>query len=77
MSGFGTRDSGFGVRGSGFGRLTILTLSIGLLLTAEVASGQRVQQLGHAIVEFRSPDVKAVAAVSHPDASAEPPIELD
>ena len=46
-------------------RLTIVTLSIGLLLAAEVLSAQRVKQLGHAIVEFKSPDVKAVAAYEY------------
>ena len=39
-------------------RLTIVTLSIGLLLAAEVLSAQRVKQLGHAIVEFRAPTSK-------------------
>src|SRR5688572_18411763 len=78
-SGLGVRCSGFGRRrvrvqsgrqhlfpgGAPMSRLTIVTLSIGLLLTAEVVSGQRVKQLGHAIVEFRSPDVKAVAAYEY------------
>ena len=70
-SGFGVRGSGFGLRrvrvqsgrqhlfpgGAPMSRLTIVTLSIGLLLAAEVLSAQRVKQLGHAIVEFKSPDV--------------------
>ena len=46
-------------------RLTIVALSIGLLLAAEVLSAQRVKQLGHAIVEFKSADVKAVAAYEY------------
>jgi hypothetical protein len=46
-------------------RLTTVTLSIGLLLAAEVLSAQRVKQLGHAIVEFRSSDVKVVAAYEY------------
>jgi len=52
-------------------RLTIVTLSIGLLLAAEVLSAQRVKQLGHAIVEFKSPDVKAVAAYEYSRRSQE------
>jgi hypothetical protein len=46
-------------------RLTIVTLCVGLLFAAELVSAQRVKQLGHAIVEFRSPDVKAVAAYEY------------
>ncbi|HVQ12835.1 MAG TPA: hypothetical protein VMS40_04560, partial [Vicinamibacterales bacterium] len=46
-------------------RLTIVALCMSLLFTAEFVSAQRVKQLGHAIVEFRSPDVKAVAAYEY------------
>ena len=46
-------------------RLTIAALSLGLLFNAELVSAQRAKQLGHAIVEFRSPDVKAVAAYEY------------
>jgi hypothetical protein len=46
-------------------RLTIVALSMSLLFAAEFVSAQPVKQLGHAIVEFRSPDVKAVAAYEY------------
>ena len=46
-------------------RLTIVAVSMGLLFAAEFVSAQRVNQLGHAIVEFRSADVKAVAAYEY------------
>ena len=46
-------------------RLTIVAVSMGLLFAAEFVSAQRVNQLGHAIVEFRSPDVKVVAAYEY------------
>ena len=46
-------------------RLTIVALSMSLLFAAEFVSAQRVKQLGQAIVEFRSPDVKAVAAYEY------------
>jgi hypothetical protein len=46
-------------------RLTIVALCAGLLLASEFVAAQRVKQLGHSIVEFRSPDVKAVAAYEY------------
>jgi hypothetical protein len=46
-------------------RLTIVALCLGLLSTPEFVSAQRVKQLGRAIVEYRSPDVKAVAAYEY------------
>jgi hypothetical protein len=46
-------------------RITLAALSVGLLFNAEFVAAQRARQLGHAIVEFRSPDVKAVAAYEY------------
>ena len=46
-------------------RLAIPALCLSLLFAAEVVSAQRVKQLGHAIVEFSSPDVKVVAAYEY------------
>jgi hypothetical protein len=46
-------------------RLTIVALCLGLLGASEFVSAQRVKQWGHAIVEYRSPDVKAVAAYEY------------
>jgi hypothetical protein len=46
-------------------RLTIVALSMSLLFAVEFVSAQRVKQLGHAIVEFSSPDVKVVAAYEY------------
>jgi hypothetical protein len=46
-------------------RLTIVALCMGLLLSAEFVSAQRVKQLGRSIVEFTSADVKAVAAYEY------------
>jgi len=46
-------------------RLTIVTLCLSLLFAAEFVSAQRVKQLGRSIVEFTSPDVKAVAAYEY------------
>ena len=46
-------------------RLTIMALCLGLMSASEFVSAQRVKQWGNAIVEFRSPDVKAVAAYEY------------
>ena len=46
-------------------RLTIMAMCVALLSAPDLLSAQRVKQLGHAIVEFRSPDVKAVAAYEY------------
>ena len=47
-------------------RLTIVVLCLALLSTSGLPSAQqRVKQLGHAIVEFSSPDVKAVVAYEY------------
>ena len=47
-------------------RLMVLTLSAGLLYaSAHVAGQARVRQQGRAIVEFSSPEVKAVAAYEY------------
>ena len=47
------------------GRLTIVALCLTLLSASEFVSAQRVRQLGRSIVEFRSRDVKAVAAYEY------------
>ena len=46
-------------------RLTIVALGMCLLFASDVVSAQRVKQLGRSIVEFRSPDVKTVAAYEY------------
>ena len=46
-------------------RLAVVALCLGLLVAPEYVSAQRVRQLGHAIVEFTSPEVKAVAAYEY------------
>ena len=46
-------------------RLTIATIGVALLCAGEFASAQRVKQQGHAIVEYSSPEVKAVAAYQY------------
>jgi hypothetical protein len=46
-------------------RLTIVTLCVGLLIASQLVAAQRVKQLGRSIVEFRSPDVKVVAAYEY------------
>ena len=46
-------------------RLTIAALCVSLLFSAEFVSAQRVKQLGRSIVEFTSPEVKAVAAYEY------------
>jgi hypothetical protein len=46
-------------------RLTFVALCIGLLSAPEFLSAQRVRQLGRSIVEFSSPEVKAVAAYEY------------
>ena len=46
-------------------RFVVVALCMGLLLSAEFVSAQRVKQLGRSIVEFTSPDVKAVAAYEY------------
>ena len=46
-------------------RLTIVALCLGLLSASEFVLAQRVKQWGNAIVEYRSPDVKAVAAYEY------------
>jgi hypothetical protein len=44
---------------------TILALCAGLLNSSEHVLAQRIKQLGRAIVEYSSPDVKAVAAYEY------------
>jgi hypothetical protein len=52
--------------GSGLMRcLTAMALCVTVLTASEFASAQRVTPLGHAIVEYTSPDVKAVAAYEY------------
>ena len=46
-------------------RLTTVVLCACLASAPEFVSAQRVSQLGHAIVQFTSPDVKAVAAYEY------------
>jgi len=46
-------------------RFTLVALCMSLLFSAEFVSAQRVKQLGRSIVEFTSPDVKAVAAYEY------------
>jgi len=46
-------------------RLTIATMGVALLCAGEFASAQRVTQQGRAIVEYFSPQVKAVAAYEY------------
>ena len=46
-------------------RLTIVALCLGLLSASESVLAQRVKQWGNAIVEYRSPDVKTVAAYEY------------
>ena len=46
-------------------RLAVVVSCMCLLFAAEVVSAQRVKQLGRAIVEFSSPDVKVVAAYEY------------
>ena len=46
-------------------RITIAALCLGFLSGSEFVSAQRVKQWGNAIVEFRSADVKAVAAYEY------------
>ncbi len=46
-------------------RLTIVALCVGLVGASELVSAQQVRQLGHAIVEFSSPEVKVVAAYEY------------
>jgi hypothetical protein len=46
-------------------RLTIAATCVGLLCASEFASAQRIKQLGNAIVEYSSPQVKAVVAYEY------------
>ena len=46
-------------------RLTVVALCCGVLLASEFVAAQRVKQVGRSVVEFRSPDVKAVAAYEY------------
>jgi hypothetical protein len=46
-------------------RLTMALICVGLLGASESASAQRVKQRGRAIVEYSSPQVKAVAAYEY------------
>jgi hypothetical protein len=46
-------------------RLTVAALCVGVLLASDFVAAQRVKQLGRSIVEFRSRDVKAVAAYEY------------
>ena len=46
-------------------RLTIVALCVVLAGASEFVSAQRVRQLGRSIVEFSSPEVKAVAAYEY------------